>query len=233
MSEFDVEEPFELWGVEELMTEYVAEYFITMFGDKNHPDEFTKYKIWLNEQVADFYLDWKEAKQIHFKSQIEFRQPKMVRLQFEQNLTLWLLNEYGQPLIDMIAFKNDYPIIATGKEDKIDQNLESMSLSALRLLIETQGKEWRIEYIKQKLKSGMGFQYIFFMPFIVNQISYLIMMATGQFDYKTHKFLPTSYSPYRITSSDNLSQRRDVRKDMMQPLPASCGKSEGVDFVKN
>jgi len=190
ISEYDVEEPFELWGVEELFAEYASEYFFTSFSKFTTSHEFAKFKIWLNDQAADFYLDWKEAKEKHIESKKHAKHSQMIQLKFEQSLSLTVLNEYGQPLIDMISFKNDYPSIATGSEEIIDPNLESMSLSARRLLIVTQGKEWKIDYIKQKLKSGMGYQYIFFLPFKIGQISYLIMMNAGQFDYKSQKFLP-------------------------------------------
>ncbi len=80
----------------------------------------------------------------------------------EQWWDIQLINEFGQPLTDLISFIDGDAFILNDDTQMVSQNLESMSLSALKILIEQQGGKWFITYMKMRLRNEMGYQYTFF-----------------------------------------------------------------------
>jgi hypothetical protein len=107
---------------------------------------------------------------------------------FEQWWDLQIINEYGQPITDLISFIDDQAFTLDSESDRMEQNLESMSISALKLLIDTQGG-WNIKYLKNRLRNEMGYQYTFFEKFTVEDIRYLIVLNSSLYDLKSEKCL--------------------------------------------
>ncbi|MHA1519618.1 MAG: hypothetical protein ACTSVZ_10545 [Promethearchaeota archaeon] len=224
VSEVDEFVPFETWGVEDLMGEFIFENYREMLkASKETEFNFKDFEMWLAPEIKEFYSDWEEAKKsIIFTSKFnpfEKEKPKEDKKEpatetvavpisdaisentteietesatdkkkFEQWWDLQIINEYGQPQTDLISFIDDKAFVIDSDYDKIDQNLESMSISALKILIDTQGG-WNINYMKNRLKNEMGFQYTFFEKFNVEDVKYLIIMNSAIFDFETDKCL--------------------------------------------
>ena len=97
---------------------------------------------------------------------------------FEQWWDLQLINEYGAPLTDMISFIDDNAFFLTDENEVISQSLESMSISALKILID-QHAGWNIRYLKNHLNNNMGFSYTFFEKFTIRGVRYLLLMNSS------------------------------------------------------
>ncbi|MHA1746747.1 MAG: hypothetical protein ACTSWW_12160 [Promethearchaeota archaeon] len=195
VSEKDEEETFENWGVEDIMAEFVFENYREMLKAKTETEfSFKDFEEWLALEIKEFYSDWEDAKKnLKDQPELDSNGPREVKTKtskkkFEQWWDIQVINEYGQPLTDLISFIDDDAFVVDSDFDKIGQNLESMSISALKILIDTQGG-WNINYLKNRLKNQMGFQYVFFEKFNVEEIKYLIIMNSAIFDYETDKCL--------------------------------------------
>lgn len=166
--------------VEEMMAEYIFDYYHDLC--KEEQIQIPKFQKWLESQILDFYIDWADSK----KQNLAEPQGKKIEIhksqeKFEEWRDIQLINEYGQPLTDLISFINDKPFLFFDESEAITQNLESMSLSALKLLIDHQGG-WDIRYLKMKLRNRMGYQYIFFEKFEIRGIKYLLIMNSALYD---------------------------------------------------
>ena len=75
---------------------------------------------------------------------------------------------------DVISFI-DKESVFTPDESETARSLESMSISALKILIDQQSG-WNINYIKNRLENEMGYSYVLFDKFDVRGIKYLIIM---------------------------------------------------------
>ncbi len=196
VSEKDEKETFETWGVEDIMAEFVFENFREMVKTTAETGfSFQDFEKWLAPEIKEFYSDWKIAKKkvsIPQKLDIGAVEASLVntnkKKKFEQWWDIQVINEYGLPLTDLISFIDEEAFVFDSEFDKIGQNLESMSISALKILIDTQGG-WNINYLKNRLKNEMGYMYTFFEKFTVKDIKYLIIMNSAIFDYETDKCL--------------------------------------------
>ena len=182
VSEYDNVNVFSTWGVEEMMSEYVFDYYHDL--SKEGSIQIPEFQKWLESSILDFFIDWADAKKINLaeshEKQIEIHKNQEI---FEEWRDIQLINEYGQPLSDLISFINDKPFYFYDESEAIAQNLESMSLSALKLLIDQQG-EWSIRYLKMKQRNLMGFQYVFFEKFEIRGIKYLLILNSALYDIK-------------------------------------------------
>jgi len=180
VSEYDNINVYSGWGVEEMMSEYVFDYFHDL--NKTGSIQIPEFQKWLESQILDFYVDWADAKKLFLaepqEKTIEIDKTKEI---FEEWRDLQLMNEYGQPLTDLISFINDEPFLFYDESEAIAQNLESMSLSALKILIDQQGG-WNIRYLKMKQRNQMGYQYVFFEKFELRGIKYLLIMNSALYD---------------------------------------------------
>ncbi len=195
VSEFDVKEPFKLWGVEEMMANYVFDYFLDWIGKKDQNisqiSDLDSFTPWLQSQVADFYLDWKDAK---IKGKLDKKEVEISQItdrrQIENRYEHWwdlqLINEGGIPVTNALSFLNDQSFYYMDESENASQNITSMSLSALKLVIEEHGGDWNIEYLKSRLKNEMGYQYVFFNKFSIVKdnklLTFLAIMNSGLFD---------------------------------------------------
>ena len=183
VTEYDNVNVYSTWGVEEMMSEYIFDYYHDL--SKESSFQIPEFQKWLESQILDFYVDWADAKKLFLAEpqkktiEIDKNQEK-----FEEWRDIQLINEYGQPLTDLISFINDKPFYFYDESEAIAQNLESMSLSALKLLIDQQGG-WNIKYLKMKSRNLMGFQYVFFEKFEIRGIKYLIIMNSALYDIKS------------------------------------------------
>lgn len=180
VSEYDNVNVYTGPGTEEMMAEYIFDYYhdLTKEGEFNIP-EFQK---WLESQILDFYIDWADTKkQFLAEPQEKTIEINKTREIFEEWRDIQLINEYGQPLSDLISFINDKPFLFYDESEAIAQNLESMSLSALKILIDQQGG-WNIRYLKMKQRNQMGYQYVFFEKFEIRGIKYLLIMNSALYD---------------------------------------------------
>ena len=197
VSETDEVETFETWGIEDLMGEFIFENYREMMKSQAETEfRFQDFEAWLAPEIKEFYSDWEVAKKkAKIPSKLDF--PEKVKevpgipptettekKNFEQWYDIQIINEYGQPLTDLISFIDENSFVFDSDIDKVDQNLESMSISALKILIDTQGG-WNINYMKNRLKNEMGYQYTFFEKFTVEDIKYLIIMNSAIFDFET------------------------------------------------
>jgi hypothetical protein len=194
VSELDATSTFESWGVEDLMAEFVFENYQEMWQNGKNPDfHFSEFEQWLEPEIADFFEDWQDAKaktlQTKRPSPLSPMKPTAHHEKsFEQWWDLQIINEYGQPITDLISFIDDQAFTLDSESDRMEQNLESMSISALKLLIDTQGG-WNIKYLKNRLRNEMGYQYTFFEKFTVEDIRYLIVLNSSLYDLKSEKCL--------------------------------------------
>jgi hypothetical protein len=180
VSEFDINTAFEHWGYEETMAEYIFEYFWD--SEKSQPTELADFKEWINDQVADFYLDWLEAKNNSAaKSLREITTSEKILSEMEQTWDIQLINEYGAPITEVLSFIDSEAFVYEDEQEMLHQNLASMSLTALKILIDQQGG-WNIDYLKGKLGNEMGFQYTLFKKFSIKDVRYLLIMNTSIYD---------------------------------------------------
>lgn len=188
VSEVNQEKVYESWGVEDIMAEFVFENYRDLQKRQNMEGgfRFQDFEEWLRPEIKDFYIDWQDAREKEEFSHGHTHNPLGVSSDrgFEQWWDLQIINEFGQPLTDLISYIDDQAFTLDSESDKMDQNLESMSISALKILIDTQGG-WNINYLKNRLKNQMGFQYIFFEKFTVGDIKYLIIMNSAIYDIET------------------------------------------------
>jgi len=191
--ENDTPKTFETWGVEEMMGKYAFEYFYEEVMDKT--EDYSEFLHWLNDQVQMFYDDWQEAQQAFLAPNKQKKEPTTEKSKKKSSghsvqAKISIINEYGQPLVDLISFTNNIPLIHGTADDKANQNLESMSLTALKTLIETQGKDLEIEYLKQALTLDMGHQFIFFKKITIKNIGYAHTLTSAQYDFEKKEFTP-------------------------------------------
>lgn len=180
VTEYDNINVFSGWGVEEMMAEYIFDYYYDL--SKEGPIQIPEFQKWLESQILDFYVDWADAKKL-FLAEPKGKTIEIDKTQekFEEWRDLQLMNEYGQPLTDLISFINDKPFLFYDESEAIAQNLESMSLSALKILIDQQGG-WNIRYLKMKQRNQMGYQYVFFEKFEIRGIKYLLILNSALYD---------------------------------------------------
>lgn len=107
---------------------------------------------------------------------------------FEHWWDIQLINEYGQPIADTLSFINGEAFLMD-EELKFSQNLESMSLSALKILLDQQGGTWVIRYLKMSLPNEMGFQYCFFNTFKIGPVNYLLIMNSAIYNIEQSECL--------------------------------------------
>jgi hypothetical protein len=191
VSEFDVETPFEFWGTEEMMSDYMFENYRDFILDEN-PSIKTQveYLEWLKFQVSDFYQDWQDENKTRSKRGIiKTFMTNTAEKTLEQMWDLQIMNESGLPVIDMINFIDNNAFIYMDEQEQVSQSLESMSLSALKILIDQTKGSWNIQYLKLKLGNEMGYQYLFFKQFSVKEINYLLVMNSSIYDYIKEKCL--------------------------------------------
>lgn len=189
VSEFDQQAPFENWGVEELLAEFAFDNFMEMKNPTKIGEfDFSKYQKWLESEIKEFYKDWQEARREELTKKVD-NESKYKALNYDKYEQWWdfqVFNEYGNPITDLVSFINDQSYVVDSTDEKIMQNLEGMSLSALKILIETQGA-WNIMYLKNQLKNEMGYQYIFFSHFSVERIKYLIILNSALYEISSGK----------------------------------------------
>jgi len=232
VNEFNVAEPFEYWGFDETMAEYIFEYTQDVLKTSDSVEAgWSDIGAFLEIQVADFYIDWSNAKNTYDQqrshqarsglastfSQIIASQAAAPKPRFEwpskkekestldvvkplanpsflhtptensiQRIEQWwdiqLINEFGFPLTDLLSFIEDESFRFDDEMQKISQNLESMSISALKIMLEQQAGNWAIRFLKLRLPNEMGFQYIFFNTFTIQKVNYLLIMNCANFD---------------------------------------------------
>ncbi len=183
VSEMDYVKNFTDWGVEEMMEQYIFDYYLDLKKNStNGMIQIEDFKKWLQQEIYDFYMDWAEAKKKFFSSpKVIHKISDIENKAYEHWWDLQLINEYGQPLTDLISFLDKESYIFHDEEVSLAQSLESMSISALKLLIDQQGG-WNIRYIKMRQRNQMGFQYVFFEKFEIRGIKYLLIMNSALFD---------------------------------------------------
>ena len=190
VSEYENVNIYSGWGVEEMMANYIFDYFHDL--NKEGTIQIPEFQKWLESQILDFYVDWADSKKQYLaeiqgngkKSDILEQKDKshsVIVDKFEIWRDIQLINEYGQPLTDLISSINNKPFLFFDESEDISQSLESMSLSALKLLIDQQGG-WNIKYLKMRLRNRMGYQYVFFEKFEICGIKYLLIMNSALFD---------------------------------------------------
>ena len=232
VNEFNVAEPFEYWGFDETMAEYIFEYSQDVLKTSESVETaWSDIRAFLEIQVADFYIDWSNAKNTYDQqrshqarsglastfSQIIASQATAPKSRFEwpskkekesasdivkplanpsflhnpgensiQRIEQWwdiqLINEFGFPLTDLLSFIEDESFRFDDEMQKISQNLESMSISALKIMLEQQAGNWAIRFLKLRLPNEMGFQYIFFNTLTIHKVNYLLIMNCANFD---------------------------------------------------
>jgi len=204
VSEFNSKKPYKLWGVEEMMANYIFEFFIDWI-DKQNSDladikDFGPYIIWVSEQVEDFFEDWKEAREKRAKSAQKITQTnvkKKIAEDSEKSFEHWwdiqLINEAGLPVSHVLSFLDDESFYYMDENENASQNITSMSISALKYVIDEHGGNWNIEYLKSELNNEMGYQYTFFKKFAVvknNQLlNFMLIMNSALFNLKTQKYV--------------------------------------------
>ena len=192
VSEFNVDDPFEMWGVEEIMANYIFEYYqdMSIFTD-DAKISLQKFQDWLSIEVKSFYKDWNEAKLPHLEtkkgpilhSSTDSPLPSEKSPLYEHWWDLQLINEYGQPLSEVISFIDKDAFLIPEESENIARSLESMSISALKILIDQQSG-WNICYLKNRLANEMGFSYVFFEKFAVRDVKYLLIMNSSWYSLK-------------------------------------------------
>ncbi|MCF2139538.1 MAG: hypothetical protein K9W44_05735 [Candidatus Lokiarchaeota archaeon] len=222
VSEFDEIQPFESWGVEELMAEFVFDNFLEMKQESTDKGfDILKFEEWLKPEIFNFYQDWVEAKHDEILTKKEtrtFRESKIHSLnykKYEQWWDLQIINEFGNPITDLISFIDDQAFMINSNVEKIEQNLEGMSLSALKILIDTQGA-WDILYLKNRLKNEMGYQYVFFEHFIVSHIKYLIILNTALYDVANEKCIQ-AFRGFEFDMLKGLAEKLVQHPDFFNP----------------
>ncbi|QEE14356.1 hypothetical protein DSAG12_00169 [Promethearchaeum syntrophicum] len=182
VSEYDTPNIYSGPGTEEMMAEYIFDYYFDL--RKEGPIDIPEFQKWIESQILDFYIDWADSKK-EFIAESQGKNIEIKKTQeiFEEWRDLQLINEYGQPLTDLISFINDKSFLFYSESEAIAQNLESMSLSALKLLIDQQGG-WDIRYLKMRQRNLMGFQYVFFEKFEIRGTKYLLIMNSALYDIK-------------------------------------------------
>lgn len=190
VTEYDTNTMFEFWGVEELFAEFIFDYFY----ERENPLELDKIKIdeileWMKPEINDFYLDWLRAKQGYFSSSQNVKtlanKPNQEKI-FEQWWDLQLIDEIGSPIIDLISYIDDQHFFLQDENEQIQQSLESMSISALKILIDQQ-EGWNIQYLKNRLRNEMGFSYVFFQKFEIMDKKYLLVMNSNIYHFTKDK----------------------------------------------
>ncbi len=190
VNEFDTDTPFETWGVEEMMANYIFEYFQDMKIDIHDAKALQEFHNWIIEEVSSFYKDWGEAKQLFLeKPKTPFIVPTNGSEHsddppvYEHWWDIQLINEYGAPLSEVISFIDKEAFFTPDESETVARSLESMSISALKILIDQQSG-WNINYIKNRLENEMGFSYVLFDKFSVRDIKYLIIMNSSWYNFK-------------------------------------------------
>ncbi len=180
ISEYDNINVYSGWGVEEMMSEYIFDYYHELC--KEGSIQIQEFQKWIQQEIYDFYVDWADSKK-EFLAKPQGNNILINKKQekFEEWRDIQLINEYGQPLTDLISFIDNKPFLFFDESEILAQNLESMSLSALKILIDQQGS-WNIRYLKMRLRNLMGFQYVFFEKFEIRGIKYLLIMNSALFD---------------------------------------------------
>ncbi len=193
VSEYDTPVTYDIWGVEEMMAEFVFDYYTDLKQSvENESINLQEFNNWLSIEIKEFYVEWYDAKKEFRASSSEKKEithdgtkaPKS----FEQWWDLQLINEYGAPLTDMISYIDDVAFFVTDEAEQNTQSLESMSLSALKILIDQQGG-WNIKYLKNRLKNEMGYSYTFFCKFSVRDVRYLLIMNSAIYDLEAETCL--------------------------------------------
>lgn len=188
--EYDEQNILENWGVEEIMTEFVMDYYLDAVKSQE-PFEFSSFQEWIAPEILDFFKDWTDAKNEAVLKKIEMKTLSLSEgdeKKYEQWWDLQLINEYGQPITNMLSFIDKDSFIVTNEEELTTQTLESMSISALKILIDQQGS-WDINYLKNRLKNQMGFSYSFFKRFEIHGIKFLLIMNSALYEIENEKCL--------------------------------------------
>ena len=214
VSEFDVASPFESWGVEEMMSEYIFEFYRDVAANSLVLSEQKEVFLeWLGAQVDDFYLDWKEAKaKIHEGNKITLHS-KEFEEKYEQMWDLQLINAYGMPITSKLSFINGNSFFYSDEDEMLAQNLDSMSISAIKMLIDTQGEDWNIEYLKARLDNEMGFQYTFFKQITINHMRFLWIMNSSIYDLNTQTCLQI-FRGNEFQVLDQIADRLGLKSDL-------------------
>ncbi|WP_371806037.1 hypothetical protein [Candidatus Lokiarchaeum ossiferum] len=196
VSEYDTPLTYDFWGIEEMMAEFVFDYYMDLKQSlENESFNISEFQSWLSTEIKEFFVEWYDAKkefrnaQSDPEKQAYFKSNKHKKAKpFEQWWDLQLINEYGAPLTDMISFIDDSSFFVAEEAEQTNQSLESMSLSALKILIDQQGG-WNIKYLKNRLNNEMGYSYTFFCKFTVRDIRYLLIMNSAIYDLQAETCL--------------------------------------------
>ena len=184
--ESEVDNPFETWGVEEMMAEYIFQYFyeeiFTKFKEFEDTAEFLGF---VDGQVSEFYMDWYDAREISLikkSHKLEKNKIKDVSKKYENWWDIQIIDQYGAPITNQINFIDKKAFTFQDDDEEIKQNFNSMSISALRTLLKHQGAHFNIHYIKERLENQMGHGYCFFKPFSHDEKHFMLIMNTAQYN---------------------------------------------------
>ena len=201
VSEFNDSNPYKLWGVEEMMANYIFEYFLDTVKipveNISENFDFEEFGEWIQGTVADFYEDWKNAKKEEMtpkneNTHIQTDPNEENEKEFEHWWDLQIINESGLPVTHVLSFLDKESFYYMDETENVSQNITSMSISALKYVIDEHGGDWNIEYLKSKLNNEMGYQYTFFRKFSIIKenelINLMLIMNSGLFNLDSQMY---------------------------------------------
>ncbi len=191
VQEINTDKPFNTWGSEDLMAQYIFGYYFerVLAGELCTVQEILEFHKWLDEEITEYYKEWLDEREKCFE--LERKAPPMnseSEDRFWQDVDkLWefqFINEFGFPITNVIRYKNGIKQ-NWGSEEEINfQNLESMTISVLKSILEQSKRKMIIDYFKVKLENELGYSYVFFKYITVESITIVLLLSIGYYNKK-------------------------------------------------
>ncbi len=189
VQETNTDKPFNTWGSEDLMAQYIFGYYFerVLTGELCTVQEILEFHKWLDEEIMEYYKEWIDEREKCFENE-----KRVVPINEESEDRFWkevdkfwefqFINEFGFPITNVIRYKNEIKQ-QWGTEDEINfQNLESMTISVLKSILDQSKRKMIIDYFKVKLENELGYSYVFFKYITVESITVVLLLSIGYYN---------------------------------------------------
>ena len=209
VQETNTDKPFNTWGSEDLLAQYIFGYYFerVLAGELCTASEILEFHKWLDEEIIEYYKEWLEEREKCFeldnkKVQTENSSADPFWNDVDMLWEFQFINEFGFPITNVIRYKNGIKQ-NWGSEEEINfQNLESMTISVLKSILDQSKRKMIIDYFKVKLENELGYSYVFFKYMTVQAITVVILLSIGYYNKKKFQMIQYFKGNERLVLED-------------------------------
>lgn len=248
VSEFHEKNPYD-WIETEIIAKFIfAEYFKRLCqGELNHLNGAQKYLEWIDNQIADYYLDFLDSKEeyyntIYNETKANLQQAFLIEAnleeeikedwsQFTRKVEFQLISSIGTPITRIISFVEGKMKSTWDENEEIAQSLQGMSYSALQSFIEQQNQGLNLQMMKVKKPQLNGFEFILFRNYKVKNKFFFLIMTVENYHNSEKIFMDTLLG-YEEDLIEKIMLKFDEHRDWFHKLGQISSK-EVIIKVEN